>query len=119
LSGYALDCQQDRTQPIARKHTTQGVTSITVRISSRLTGVKNASNWASLACPGSNASWGEDTRLPRFACALYFLKFLKFRAIAARKADPVLFDRFLQALLIMGAVKITMGVNVAVSQLFV
>ena len=81
--------------------------------------MKNACNWASLAGPGSDASWGEDTRLPRFACALYFLIFLKFRAIAAGKADPVLFDRFLQALLVLGAVKITMGVNVAVSQLFV
>jgi hypothetical protein len=47
-----------------------------------------------------------------------FFVFLELGTVTARKTDPVLLDCFFQALLVKWAVKVTMGIYVAVSQLF-
>ena len=68
--------------------------------------------------PGKTASGGEGLILAHLSCALRFFKFFKFWAVAAWKAHPVLFYRLLQTLLVVGAVKVSMGSYVTVPKLF-
>jgi len=51
----------------------------------------------------------------RLAGALNFPELLEFRTVTARKTDPVLLNRLLQTFLVERAVKVAVGIDVAVS----
>lgn len=54
-----------------------------------------------------------------FSTSLHFPVSFEFRAIPTRETDPVLFDRLFKTPLVMRAVKVSVSVDIAVSEFFV